>query len=87
MVNFCEAGVTFSTEMEKCRYYENKKSMDLLTISAPSWKAAFVLYTVSSLLLGLSGLIAALCLCVHTLATEKKVTFVAGYFQLIAGEY
>lgn len=87
VLNHCPKIVITSTETDRCSSYDlNLNSARLLTLASLPWKVGLILCMMACILLGISSLMATLCLCISVISTKNTLSFIAGYQQLAAGE-
>ena len=86
LVNYCEEGASLSTELEKCKYYQRDNSF-LTALPSLSWQVATVVYVLTCSIVGISALLASLCLCISQISVVNKLSMMAGLLQLASGKY
>lgn len=87
VLNHCQKITNSGAETDQCFYFNTQQTpARLLTLASLPWKIGLILCLISCILLAISGVLAALCLCVSVLSIKNKLSLSAGYQQLIAGK-
>lgn len=91
ILNYCSVSTGDDGVMTCMPYYRRtnvnvSNGQRLVTLSTLPWKAGVVLYIISSILLGISSLLATVCLCASSVSNIERLSLAAGLQQLIAGQ-
>ena len=87
VLNHCVKVTNSGTETDECFYFNTQqRSARLLTLASLPWKIGLILCLISCILLAISSVLAALCLCISVMSIKNKLSLFAGYQQLIAGK-
>ena len=86
MITFCNGTQNQVIEYDRCKYFEQITQLQLGKTSV-EWQICLVLFAIGCGTLGVGGVLTIIHLCVPGSTAKERVSFIAGYLQLLASMF